>query len=153
MECSLDVWSVKVYCRPGCLIVQCCGEGQHVPQQRAHLIDLVEVEAWVDVEDFIIHHVEQVAIGLGGGVEELGRLHMRRWERQILLDEVGISAGLVLLLELGHEGLVEVEQIRILLHKGYDRDLLLDIIELANAWVVCQCTYVTLGMLLSNTVL
>lgn len=138
MKRLLDVCSVKVYGGAGRLVIQCRREGRHIPQQRAHLIDLVQVKTRVDAVGFMIHEIEQVAGGLGCCIEKLGRLYLWWWESQVLVDEVRVSAGVVLLFELRHEGLVKVEQVQILLHKGYNGHLLLNVIELTDAGVVSQ---------------
>lgn len=136
----LNIWSVKVYRRPDGFVVDRGWGSQYIPQQGAHQVDLVEVEARVDVEDLVVDQVEHIALSLSGVVEELGRLVFFWREGKVLFNVLLVATSFVKILELCHERLIEVEQVRVLLDKRHYRYFLLDVIELANAWVVSQGT-------------
>ena len=79
------------------------GEAENVPEERALLVDFVDVEAGVVHQGGIVDHVEDVAVGFAGEVEEYCGLVSRRWEGEVFVAEGGVSAGFVETFELGNE--------------------------------------------------
>lgn len=79
------------------------GEAEDVPEERALLVDFVDVKAWVIGQGGIVDHVEDVAVGFAGVVEEYGGLVSRRWEGEVFVAEGSVSAGFVETFELGDE--------------------------------------------------
>lgn len=112
------------------------GEGEDVPEEGALLVDFVDVEAGVVCQGGIIDHVENIAVGFAGVVEEYGWLVSGRWECEVLFSEVGVSAGLVETFELGEERGIELKEGLVLHDEGYGSDLLLCVVELADARVI-----------------
>ena len=86
------------------------GERKYVPEERALLVDFVNVEAGVVCQGSIIDHVENVAVGFAGVIEEYSGLVAGRWEGKIFFPQVGISAGFVKTFKLGDERVVEFEE-------------------------------------------
>ena len=112
------------------------GEGDDVPEERALLVYFVNVEAGIDCQGGIINHVEDITGGLAGVIEEHGWLVSGRWEGEIFLSYVGISAGFVKAFELSKERVIELEHGLVLQNEGHGGNLFLSIIELADAGVV-----------------
>ena len=112
------------------------GEGEDVPEERALLVDFVDVEAGVVLQGGVVDHIEDVAVGFAGVVEKHGWLVSGRWEGEVFFSVFGIAAGLVKTFELGEERVVELEEGLIFQNEGYGRDLFLCVVELANARVV-----------------
>ena len=133
---GFDVRAVEVRVCAFGRVFQCCREGEHVPQQRTLLVDLVDVEARVYRQDGFVQAVEDVALGLRA-VDAQRRLGARRGESKILGAEVGVAAGLV---ERGHlveEGAVEVEEGGLAEHEGQRGGFLLRVVG-ADGRVVDQ---------------
>ena len=76
-----------------------CGEREHVPEQRAHLVDFVDVEAGVYLQGDVVDCVEDVACFAGPGG---GGLHAGGREGEVFGAVVGEAAGLVEGVELCH---------------------------------------------------
>ena len=112
------------------------GEGKDIPEERALLVDFVDVEAGVVGQGGIIDQIEDVAVGFTGVVEEYGWLIARRWEGEVFFAEVSVSAGFVETFELGEERGIEFEEGLIFEDKGDRCDLLLCVVELADARVI-----------------
>ena len=58
-------------------------EGDDVPEERALLVDFVNVEAGIDCQGGIVNHIEDVAVGFASVIEEHGWLVSGRWEGEI----------------------------------------------------------------------
>ena len=103
------------------------------------MVDSINIEAWIDVEGFREDQVEDVTAfrGLVGWDDGLVA---RRGKLQVSFGKVGIAATLVERFQLGHESIVEIEKVGILLDERHSRHFLLNIIELANARVVDEGT-------------
>lgn len=106
-----------------------------------HSGDLIDIKAWVGVEGGEINEIENITglICWVGEVEEDSRLLTRSRESEILVDVVGVAAGLVQTLELCKEGFIEVEQVVVGDYERDDGDLFLYIFELPDAGIICQC--------------
>ena len=92
-------------------------EGEHtefVPEEGTKVRDMVDVVAGVDVgrsSGEIVEDVAPVAEGFGSGREfPFGREHER------ILQEFGETAGCSFLVEEGKVGVVEVEDVVVLVH-------------------------------------
>lgn len=95
---GFDVGAVEVRgWRADGVIEELRGEGEHVPEEGALLVDLVDVEAGVNFEGFGVDEVEDEAglVGGAGVVEEEGRLGAWRREGEVFGAVVGVAAGFV----------------------------------------------------------
>lgn len=105
----LDFGAVEVYHLARGKIAKRAGEAEHVPQQRTRGCDLVDIEARVGQEDGVDDVVPDGAAFVGRGAGWLGQLARRR-EGQVGVDVVGVAAFVGARVDIGHEGLVEVEE-------------------------------------------
>jgi hypothetical protein len=92
-------------------IIEGARETKNIPKDRAGGCYLIDVPAWVNVHDFVVNGVEDIAV-VGGLVIfvctwEFDGERTRRWEGEIFGDEVGISARIAHVLEGGSESVVE----------------------------------------------
>ena len=134
---GFDICAVEVCGRGACGAVdELGGEGEDVPEQRALLVDFVNVEAGVVGQGSIVNQIEDVAVGFAGVVEEYGWLVSGGWEGEVFFAEVGVSAGFVETFKLGEERVVELEEGLVFENERYSCDLLLCVVELANARVI-----------------
>lgn len=85
------------------------GEGEDVPEERALLVDFVDVEAGIVGQGGVVDQVKNIAVAFGGEVEVFGWLVSRRREGEVLFSQVGVSAGFIETVELSDERLVELE--------------------------------------------
>ncbi len=138
MDGGFDVGAVKVCVGAVGGVDELGGEGEDVPEEGALLIHFVDVEAGVVGQGGIVDQIEDIAVGFAGEVEEFGRLVARRREGEVFFAEIGEAAGLVETVELGHEGLVELEEGFVLHDKWDGGHLFLRVVKLADARVVDQ---------------
>ena len=95
MDGGLDVRAVEI---GGCAfggVDELGGEGEDVPEERALLVDFVDVEAGIVGQGCGVDHVEDVAVGFTGVVEKHRCLVSWWWEGEVFFSEVGVSAGFV----------------------------------------------------------
>ena len=134
---GFDICAVEVCGGGACRGVdELGGEGEDVPEQWALLVDFVDVEAGVVGQGGIVNQIEDVAVSFAGVVEEYGWLVSGGWEGEVFFAEVGVSAGFVETLKLGEERVVELEEGLVFENERYGCDLLLCVVELANARVI-----------------
>lgn len=136
MEGGFDVGPIKV---SGCAfggVDELGGEGEHVPEEGALLVDFVNVEAGVYGQRGVVDHAEDVAIGFAGEIEEFGGLVAGWGEGEVFFAESGVAAGLVERFEGGENGGVEVEDVLVGENVGDCYDFLLGVFVLANHGVV-----------------
>ena len=141
MNGGFDVGAIEV---GGCTfggVDELGGEGEDVPEERTLLIDFVDVEARIVCQGGIVNHIEDIAVGFTGVVEKYCWLVSGRWEGEIFLSHFGVSAGFVETFELGKERGVELEEGLVLDNEGYGCDLLLCVVELADARIVDESSY------------
>ena len=95
VQCGFHVRTVEIrICAVG-RVDQLGGERQHVPEQRALLIDLVDVEAGVHFQSGVVDLVEDVAVCFRGEVEVFGGLVAGWGEGEVGFSEGGVAAGFV----------------------------------------------------------
>ena len=141
MDGCFDVRAIEV---GGCAfggVDELGGEGEDVPEERTLLIDFVDVEAGIVCQGGIVNHVEDIAVGFAGVVEKHCWLVSRRWEGEVFLSYVGVSARFIETFELSKERGIELEEGLVLDDEGYGCDLLLCVVELADARVVDESSY------------
>ena len=117
------------------------GEGEHVPEEGALLVDFVNVEARVVGQGGVVDHVEDVAGGLAGVVEVDGGLVAGGGEGEVFFAVVGVAAGFVERFELGEEGVVELEHGLVFQHVGYGGGFFRRVVELADARVIDESSW------------
>ena len=133
---GFDVRAVEVSCGAGGGVDELGGEGEDVPEEGALLVDFVDVEARVVCEGGVVDEVEDVAVAFGGEVEVFGGLVSGWGEGEVFFAEVGVAAGFIEAVDLGEEGLVELEEGLVLHDKGHRCDFFLGVDKLTNARVI-----------------
>ncbi len=136
MDGGFDVGTVEVgVCAFGG-VDELGGEGKHIPEKWALLVDFVDVEAWIYGQGGVVDHGEYVAVGFASIVEEFGGLVAGWWEGEVCIAEGGIAAGFVEGFEGGNEGGIEVEDVLIRENIGNCYDLFLGVYVLADHRVI-----------------
>jgi hypothetical protein len=92
-------------------IIEGSRETKNVPKDRTGGRYLIDVPAWVNVHDFVVNGVEDIAV-IGGLVIfvrtwEFDRERTWRWEGEIFGHEVCVSARIAHVLKGGSESVVE----------------------------------------------
>jgi len=132
---SLDVCTVEVgLWRSGGFVAKLGWEAQDIPQQRTLAVDLVNVEARVDVKCSSVDHVKDIAGRASRAI--LWCLNAWRRELEISIDIVGVTTALVKTLELGEEGAIEVEHVVVRHRIWYSNGCLLGVGKVTNARVI-----------------
>ncbi len=75
VNCGLDVAPVEVCTCARGRINELCGKAEDVPEQRALLVDFVDIKARIEGQGSIVDHAKNITIGLASVVEEHRRLN------------------------------------------------------------------------------
>jgi hypothetical protein len=123
IDSFLDIGAVEVDLLAFGQVVERAGEAENIPEKRAGSRNLVDVEAWVAEENVVVDlvvHVATLDLRVVGGLRELAD----RWEGEVLVHVVGVTAAVGGLVDVLSEGLVEVEKPSPLVDECYRRNVL-----------------------------